>query len=79
MHKSLAQAHIPLARATSSAEPNPGDPAWRDWAAHVEAGRIGVSCRSTAPLHETSGSGTTRAQLARHVRNEMVLLGRGRR
>lgn len=33
------------------------------WLAHVRAGRIG------------SGPGTTRAQLARHVRNELVLSG----
>jgi len=48
----------------------------RGWLAHVEAGRIGPSCRSTASLHETKPTTTTPEQLRTHVRNELVLCGR---
>ncbi len=56
---------IPLPR---SSEPPPGQDTPRAhmqrWLDHVRAGRIG------------SGPGTTKTQLARHVRNELAVLGR---
>ncbi len=46
----------------------PGDPEprnhARDWLSHVEAGRIG------------SGAASTARHLRRHVRNELMVLGR---
>lgn len=67
MPKSAAERlGIPLGPTDTSSVPHPEDPAWREWLAHVDSGRIG------------SGAGTTRRQLANHIRNEMILLGRGK-
>ena len=58
--------------------------AYEEWQRHVDAGRIGGSCRpagrpdgpSSTPLHEAKRPSTTPAQLVRHMRNEEALLGR---
>lgn len=73
MPKSAAErAGIPLGPIAASFVPHPEDPAWRDWQARF--------CRPTASLLEAgdavrigSGAGTTRKQLANHIRNEMIL------
>ena len=47
----------------------------KDWYEHVQAGRIGVSCRPTASLHEAKRPTQTPEQAERHARNHRILMG----
>lgn len=65
MPKSPAQAAgVRLASTAHSATPDLEDPAWRAWAAHVEAGRIGSRPSMSFENRLT------------HIRNEIALFGR---
>ena len=64
----LTKQTVRLRASSPSAAPNLKDPAWRAWAAHVEAGRIGSQAGS--------GSGRSFEQRLRLMRNEVALFGR---
>ena len=64
----LTKQTVRLHSSAPSAVPNPKDPAWRAWASHVEAGRIGSRAGS--------GSGRSFEQRLRLMRNEVALFGR---
>ncbi|MEE4539316.1 MAG: hypothetical protein V2J51_12605 [Erythrobacter sp.] len=62
-HK-LARQQVRLSSTVSSAMPNLEDRAWREWQAHVDAGRIGSRPRLSFENRLT------------HMRNEIALFGR---
>ena len=55
---------VALGRTSSNALPDPENPAWAAWQAHVDAGRIGVR------------ASWTMEQRVRMMRQEFVLFGR---